>query len=50
MGQGYQIQNQGLSNILNTQGSIYNQAQNAQGEMFGSILGAGGQLGSAFII
>lgn len=49
MGQGYQIQNQGLGSILGSQTSIYNQAQNAQGEMMGALFGAGGQLGSAFI-
>jgi hypothetical protein len=49
IGAGLNTQMQGLTNILGVQGSVYNQAQNAQGEMFGSLLGAGGSLGAAFV-
>jgi hypothetical protein len=49
MGQGFNIQNQGLSSILGSQTSVYNQAQNAQGELIGSVLGAGGTLGAAYM-
>lgn len=48
-GQGFQIQNQGLSNILGTQANVYNNAMNSRGEMFGTLLGAGAKLGSAAI-
>lgn len=49
MGQGFQIGNQGLSNILNTQAGVYNNAMNAKGEMWGAVLGAGARLGAAAI-
>lgn len=49
MGQGFGLQNQGLSSILNNQTSVYNNAMNAQGEMFGAILGAGGNMGAAYL-
>ena len=39
----------GQGNILNSQTSAYNTAINAQGEMWGSILGAGATLGAAGI-
>jgi hypothetical protein len=41
IGSGLQMQNQGLSNILSTQGSVYGQSLNAQGEVLGSLAGAG---------
>lgn len=45
-GAGYAIQGagmgiQGAGNILNAQTSVYNNAQNAQAEMFGAVAGAG---------
>lgn len=47
MGTGLGQQITGLSNVLNTQANVYNQAMNARGEMFGSILGAGGNIAAA---
>jgi hypothetical protein len=47
---GYQAGMQGYGDIVNSQTSVYNQAMNAQGEMFGSILGAGASLGSAALL
>ena len=41
IGSGLQMQNQGLANILSTQGNVYGQQLNAQGEVVGSIAGAG---------
>ena len=46
---GYQTGMQGLSNIVNSQTSIYNNAMNAQGQMFGSVLGAGATLGAGYM-
>ena len=35
-----------FGNMVNTQASVYNNAMNAKGEMFGTLLGAGSQLGA----
>lgn len=47
MGQGYQLGISGLGNVLGTQANVYNTGVNAQGEMYGALLGAGGTLGAA---
>ena len=39
-GQGYQIGNQGLSGVLGSQTSTYNTGVNAEGQMYGALLGA----------
>ena len=49
MGQGYQLGISGLGNVLGTQANVYNTGVNAQGEMYGALLGAGGTLGAAGI-
>lgn len=41
IGAGRNMLQSGLSNILSTQGSVYGQSLNAQGEVLGSIAGAG---------
>ncbi len=46
---GYGLGVQGYGNILGAQANIYNAGLNAQGEMYGSLLGAGSQLGAAGI-
>lgn len=43
IGSGLQMQNQGLANILNTQANIYGQQLSTQGEIIGSVIGAGGR-------
>jgi hypothetical protein len=45
--QGQGMNMQGLGNILSSQTSVYNTGVNAQGEMMGALLGAGGTLGAA---
>jgi hypothetical protein len=40
-GQGYQIGNQGYGNVLSNQVNQSNAAMNAEGEMYGALLGAG---------
>lgn len=49
MGQGYQLGIGGLGNVLGTQANVYNNAMNAQGEMYAALLGASGTLGAAGI-
>jgi len=49
MGQGYQLGIGGLGNVLGTQANVYNTGVNAQGEMWGALVGAGGTLGAAAI-
>jgi len=46
---GYQTGMRGLQGIVDSQTSVYNTGVNAQGEMFGALLGAGGTLGAAGI-
>lgn len=41
IGSGLNMQNQGLSNILSSQTSSYNQGLASQGEIFGALVGAG---------
>ena len=41
---GYGLGVQGYGNILNNQASVYNAGLNAQGEMFGSLVGAGAMM------
>lgn len=48
MGQGYQLGIGGLGNVLGTQANVYNNAMNAQGEMWGSLVGAGGTMGAGY--
>ena len=45
-GQGYQIGNQGLSGVLGSQTSTYNTGVNAEGQMYGALLGAGATVAS----
>lgn len=47
IGQGLNMQMNGLSTILNGQISQRNAAMDAQGEMWGAVLGAGGAMGAA---
>ena len=49
IGSGQQMQMTGLGNILQSQTGVYNSGLNAQGEMMGSLLGAGATLGAAAI-
>ncbi len=49
IGQGLNTQMTGLTSVLSGQVSQSNAAMNAQGEMFGAVLGAGGTLGAAAI-
>lgn len=46
---GYGLGVQGYGGIVDSQTSIYNNAMNAQGEMLGSIVGAGASLGAAYL-
>jgi hypothetical protein len=50
VGQGLQMQNQGLGQILNTQGQLYGQSMAGQQEMFGSLIGAGAKAGTAYMM
>lgn len=47
IGQGLNTQMNGLTSVLSGQVSQRNASMNAQGEMWGSVLGAGGTLGAA---
>ena len=49
MMEGARLGVQGAGNILNAQTSAYNTGINAQGEMMGSVLGAGSRIGAASI-
>lgn len=44
---GYQTGIRGLQGVVDSQTSVFNNSQNAQGEMWGSVIGAGGRLGAA---
>ena len=48
MMEGARLGVQGAGNILNAQTSAYNTGINAQGEMMGSVLGAGSRIGAAY--
>lgn len=49
IGSGLQMQQAGLTSILGNQANLYGQKMNAQGEMYGAMLGAGATLGAAAI-
>lgn len=46
MGQGYQLGIGGLGNVLSSQTNMYNTGVNAEGSMWGALIGAGGMLGA----
>jgi hypothetical protein len=47
IGSGLQMQQSGLTSILGNQANLYGQKMQAQGEMYGALLGAGSTLGAA---
>lgn len=47
VGTGLGQQIQGLGSMLNSQTNVYNQSQNAQGELGGAVLGTAGRIGAA---
>ena len=49
IGAGRGMLQSGLTSIMGTQAQLYDSGQQRQGEMWGSILGAGTQIGAAFI-
>jgi len=49
IGAGRGMLQSGLTSIMGTQADLYDRGQNRQGEMWGAILGAGANVGAAFI-